>query len=165
MNDDLLHKLFDHGRSQFREVSVLLRQLNEFVDTDFILPVFVQLLLAVRNALLQLGLFSFIVGSHHLETLLRDLARGVGLIQLLKQRIQLRAAFPIPGKVLLQLLGGCVVLDLRFGAHLPGECFRISNSTLADRTDGIQQQGAYCLGADVMVTAYFGFPTACPGIR
>ena len=92
MDNDFLDKLIEHGRSQFRKIGVPLGKVDKLRHSHPVGVPVVQQALPLRHGGFQRGLFLVILGKETAEMLIRQLARGVGLVQLLHQSVQFGVA-------------------------------------------------------------------------
>ena len=100
MDNDFLDKLIEHGCSQFRKISVPFGEVDKFRHSHTVGVPVVQQTLPLRHRGFQRGLFLVILGKEAAEMLVRQLARGVCLVQLLHQSVQFGVALLRLGNLL-----------------------------------------------------------------
>ena len=132
VDNNLIHKLKNHRRGQFGEIRILPGKRHELVNANGIRVKSVEFRLSLGDGFLQRRLFLFILGGQQFKPLLRQLLRGIRLVELLNQAVKLRRPFPVTIEFPRQVFGGLFLPYLGRGADFLDKLLLIGNRVCAD---------------------------------
>ena len=155
VDDDLFYEFVDHRRGQLGEIRVLLRQGEKLFGAGRIFLKGGDPGLGFGNGNVKLFLFCLIVRKQAVKALGADPAYCKRFIELLNDPVQLIPAFPVLVQLSAGILCGVLLTNLRGCPYLLKKLFRIGDGVGADRSNGLENQGAEGLRRDEMSLASF----------